>query len=357
MLSIVPFGKLPSGTPIYEYVLITHRAQVGILGFGATLQSVRVPDRQGEIDDLLLGFDSIDGYLDDPACFGATVGPVANRTDRAEVPLDGHVYHLPHNDGPDRRNNNHTSFEHGLHKRVWQLERHGDDYVLLTCAMADGELGLPGNRTFRAMFRLEDTSADATRLTIRYSCSTDAPTYVNMTNHSYLNLAGHACDTVDDELLTVQADDFLPLREDHVSRSLLQPVDDTPFDFRQPTPVGRRLHQDDQQLERERGYDHCLAIRGWRADAEPRPAAHVGDARSGRTMDLMVTTPGMHLYTGNWLDDTGAKDGVTYRPRSGMALEPEFYPDCCHHDMWPQPVCTPEHPYRQTIVYRFGVQE
>ncbi|MGN0286125.1 MAG: aldose epimerase family protein [Atopobiaceae bacterium] len=357
MLTEVPFGRTPTGVPIDEYVLTTHRAQVGVIGFGATLQSVRMPDREGRADDLLLGFSSLNGYLDDPACFGATVGPVANRTDRAEVPLGGRVYHLPQNDDPDQRNNNHTSFEHGLHKRVWQLASKGNDFVLLTCAMADGELGLPGNRTFEALFRLQDTSDDVTQLTIRYSCSTDAPTYVNMTNHSYLNLAGHSRGTVDGELLSVQADDYLPLRADHVSQGVLSPVAGTPFDFREPTPVGRRIQQDDQQLERGRGYDHCLAIRGWEADAEPRPAAHVADPRSGRTMDLLVTTPGMHLYTGNWLDDTDAKDGVTYQPHSGMALEPEFYPDCCHHMEWPRPTCTPDHPYQQTIVYRFGVQD
>lgn len=357
MLTCSLFGRTLLGDAVHEYVLTTRRARVSILDFGATIRFVEVPDARGNRSDVLLGFDSLEGYMDDPACYGATIGPVANRTDRAEVPLAGQVYHLEGNDPANPQNNLHTSLDHGLHKRMWKRceegANPGQDALVLSYRLLDGELGLPGNRAFVARFRLHDVSPDATELQVSYTCTTDAPTYVNLTNHSYYNLAGHDSGSCLNQVVSVNASSYLPLREDNISQAAA-PVEGTPFDFRQPHALGERIRQSNEQLRRGNGYDHCLCVDGCEPNGNPRPALHAEDPQSGRTLDVLITTPGAHLYTGNWLDDANAKAGAHYHANGGFAFEPEFYPDCYHHADWPQPVCTPEHPYQQTIVYRLG---
>ena len=230
MIERQPFGTTPDGAAATRYVLVAGSARVAVTDYGATLLSVEVPDRNGRAGDVLLGYGSLEGYLGpNPACYGGTIGPVANRTDRAEVPLAGAVYHLPGNDGPDAANNLHTDLDRGLHRRVWSAQ--ADDAanaVRMTCRMADGELGLPGNRTFSASFSLAEKDG-AAELTISYACESDATTYVNMTNHGYYNLAGHASGSVLDELVTLDADAFLPVREDSVSEGEVRDVAGTPY--------------------------------------------------------------------------------------------------------------------------------
>lgn len=356
MIATTPFGTLPDGREAHVFELSRGSARVRVSDLGATVLGIDVPDRTGALADVVLGFGGIEGYLGpNPAFFGATVGPVANRTDRAEVPLGGRVYHLPGNDGPGLANNNHTDADRGLHKRLWDAEAdEGACAVRMTCRLSDGELGLPGNRTFSATYALEADGADHV-LTVSYGCETDALTYVSMTNHAYMNLAGHAAGTVLGEVVSADADSFLPLRPDSVSSGEVRAVDGTPFDLRSPRALGDGADADDEQVRIGRGYDHCLCIRGYAPGAAPRHALRAVDPASGRALDVLVTAPGAHLYTGNWLDERGAKDGATYAPRSGLAFEPEFYPDGIHHPEWPQATCEPGRPYAQTIVYRFSV--
>ncbi|OUO31609.1 aldose epimerase family protein [Olsenella sp. An293] len=355
MIETTSFGTLPDGQEAHVFELRAGDARVRVSDYGATVLGIDVPDRAGRIADVALGFGGLEGYLGpNPAFYGGTVGPVANRTDRAEVPLDGAVYHLAKNDGPDGRNNNHTDAAHGLHRRLWDaVVDESEGVVRMTCRLADGELGLPGNRDLSASFSLARDGEDHV-LTVTYGCATDAPTYVSMTNHTYMNLAGHDAGTVLDEVVTADADAFLPLREDCVSAGEVRPVDGTPFDLRSPRAIADGVDADDEQIKIGRGYDHCLCIRGWEPGGAPRHALRVVDPGSGRALDVSVTTPGAHLYTGNWLGDEGAKDGATYGPRGGLAFEPEFYPDNIHHPEWPQAVWGPGEPYAQTIVYRFS---
>lgn len=350
MIERLPFGTTPAGETATRYVLEAGRVRAEVSDFGATLLSLEVPARDGTPADVLLGFDSVEGYAgDNPAFFGGTVGPVANRTDHAEVPLGGVTYQLPKNDGPDRRNNNHTSSEHGLHKRLWDAEV-DDDAVRLSCRLADGELGLPGNRTFHATYALGEKDG-AVELRVTYRCESDAPTYVNITNHSYFNLAGNGSGDVLGQVVQVDAERFLPVREDSVPTGEIVDVAGTPFDFREPKSLGRDIDADDEQLRRGRGYDHCLCVRGYVPGGLPRRALVALDPASGREIEVLLTTPAAHLYTGNWLGDKGAKGGFDYAPRSGFAFEPEFFPDVIHHPDWPQPVCDPDHPWESTIVY------
>ena len=356
MIARTPFGCLPDGRETMLYELSAGGVTVRVCDFGATLQAVLAPDRDGKPADIVLGYGDVAGYCgENAACYGATIGPVANRTDRGEVPIAGSVHQLPKNDGPARENNLHSDLARGLHKRLWNAEAdEAANAVRFTCTLVDGELGLPGNRTFTAAYALAQDARGGASLTLTYRCATDTETYVNMTNHAYFNLAGHASGTVLGQLARVEASRYLPIRADSVSTGEVRDVTGTPFDFRAAKPLGRDIDADDEQLHRARGYDHCLCIDGYARDAAPRSALHVEDAGSGRALDIQITAPGAHLYTGNWLDDAHAKDGAAYAPHSGFAFEPEFWPDSVHHDAWEHPVCAPGHPFRTTIVYRFS---
>lgn len=357
-MEVSSFGTTPAGAEAHVYTLRSEHARVRVSDFGAALVGIEVPDRDGTMADVLLGFASVEGYAgENGACYGGVIGPMANRTDRAEVPIDGVVYHLPGNDGPHDENNLHSDLARGLHKRLWEVgSTEGDEALRLSCALADGELGLPGNRTFTASYDLSEPEDGVVELRIGFGCTTDARTYVNMTSHAYVNLAGHDAGSVLDEVVSVDADAFLPLREDSVSEGEVRDVTGTPFDFRAPKALGADIEAGCEQLARARGYDHCLCVRGWEPGGEPRHAMRAEDPASGRALDVLITMPGAHLYTGNWLADDAplTKDGASYRPRHGLAFEPEFYPDAPHHPDWPQPVCEPGRPYSQTIVYRFS---
>ena len=353
-----PFGTAPDGTPVSVYTLACEGVTARVMDFGATLLGLSAPDAKGEAADLVLGFDELGGYFNDPAFYGCSVGPSANRVEDGLLTIAGKSYQLPKNDGPNMRNNNHSDFDHGLHKRVWDAAPSEDGTgCTFTCKVADGEFGLPGNRTFTARYELSPAEKGGVALTLAYRCESDAETYVNMTAHTYWNLAGHASDKVYDQVVCINADDFLPLRDDNVSLGEVWPVAGTPFDFRRPKPLGQDIGADDAQLAQGRGYDHCFCVDGYEEGAAPRPAFHAEDPKSGRTLDISVTTPGAHLYTGNWLDDSPAKDGATYTPNCGFAFEPEYWPNNNRHEDWVHPVCTPAHPYEQTIVYRFSVKE
>lgn len=355
MVRTLAFGTTPDGTPVRAYELACAGVTARISDFGATLLGLTAPDRAGRVADVVLGFGSLDGYLDNPACFGATIGPVANRTDAGEVPLVGTTYQLPQNDGPEQRNNLHTSLTAGLHKRVWVACMDNEaNAVTFSTTLNDGELGLPGARTFTATYALAPAQEGGAALTVRYRCETDVPTYVNMTNHTYWNLAGHASGSARGQLIQVNASRYLPLREDSVSAGEVREVAGTPFDFRVPKPLGQDIDADDPQLAIAHGYDHCLCVDGYEPNGRPRPTLHAEDSASGRTLDVAITTPGAHLYAGNWLGDDHAKDGASYRGQSGFAFEPEFWPDAIHHPAWEQPTCEPGHPYEQTIVYRIS---
>lgn len=351
------FGLTPCGSKVTCYTLSCGNVKVRTMDFGATLLGVDVPDRSGAVADIVLGFSSLEGYFDNPACYGATIGPSANRTDKGEITLSGTHYQMARNDGPNLANNLHTDLAGGLHKRLWNAQ--ADEAacaVTYTLSLCDGELGLPGNRTFSARYELAD-APDGVRLQITYGCTTDRETFVNMTNHSYFNLGGHAAGTIDHQIARIAAHSILALRPDSVSSGENIAVEGTPFDFTDEHAFGERVENDNEQLAIARGYDHCFCIDGFAPDAQARPALFARDPESGRTLTIEITQPGAHLYTGNWLDDHTAKDDACYTPRCGFAFEPEYYPDCNHHPAWQQPVCTPEHPYQETITYTFGTYD
>ena len=354
MISQSVYGVLSTGEEAHVFTLAAGGITVRVSDFGATVLGIDVPDAAGNVEDIVLGFAGIEGYAgENGAFYGATAGPVANRTARGEVPLDGAVYHLPIND--NGVNNLHTDKDHGLHKRVWHVEEaaetpEGGARLHLACPIADGEFGLPGNRVATAIYELAATGV----LSLTYLMETDAPTCANLTNHSYFNLAGHAAGNVEGQLLQIEAARFVPIDAASIPTGELKAVEGTPFDFRELHAIGRDIAAACEQLEHGAGYDHCFCVDGYEPDAVPRHAVHAEDPASGRAMDIAISAPGIQLYTGNWLDDPDAKAGAHYTRRGGFALEPEFYPDAIHHETWPQPVCMPDHPFRSVIEYRFS---
>ncbi len=349
-------GTLPNGLLAHTYTLIDEDVSVTISNWGATILSIKTPDTYGNVRDIALGFDNLAGYTGkNPAFYGASIGPVCNRSDNAEIIFNDETYKLEQNDGPTLQNNLHSSITHGLHKRLWgaKIDRE-HNAVVMSVSLENGELGLPGERTFTARFELSSLNATHQQLRVSYTCTTNKPTFVNMTNHTYFNLAGHDAGSVLNHEMRIYADKFLPIREDSVSEGSILDVAETPFDFRHAHAIGDTIHAQNMQLTRARGYDHCFCINGYTNNTTLRSALNARDPKTGRHLHIAISAPGGHFYTGNWLDDKHAKDGANYKPQSGFAFEPEFYPDCSHHPAWPQPSCTPQKPYCSTIVYTFS---
>lgn len=331
---------------------------VRLTDLGAAIVGIDVPDRDGTFEDVVLGFDDAASYYPDGqgTYFGATVGPSANRVEGATVPIGGVVYRLPANEGP---NNLHTDRVRGLHAQLWQSEVfESADCVRFTCTMGAGvpgsDLELPGARTFTVTYEL-----DGTCLRVTFDAQTTAATFINLTNHSYFNLAGQASGSVADQELQLFAERFLPIDDASIPTGELRSVAGTAFDFRTPKAIGRDIEASDEQLARGSGYDHCFCIDGYEPDdgtgqlPEPRLAARALDPASGRGMELWTSLPGLQLYTGNFIGGVVGKGGHAYENRGGFALEPQFYPATPSHPTFPAAIFTPEHPYRAVTEYRF----
>lgn len=352
MVTVTPFGTMPDGRPFNLYE-ITDDAPGGITArvtdLGATITGIDAPDRAGALADVVLGFDDGTRYLDNAAAyFGATVGPSANRTLGGRVPIGDAVYQLPLNEGP---NNLHTDPAHGLHAQLWAAlaDRAG---VTFACALPDGACGLPGNRQFMVRYEVRGAT-----LRVTYRATSDAPTFINLTNHAYFNLAGEGSGTVLGHQLTLRARSFTPQDGAHIPTGEIAPVTGTPFDFTAPKPLGADIDAEDQQLSYGGGYDHNFCIDGFDPDAaEPREAAVLHDPASGRTLTLATTLPGLQVYTGNFVGEKSAKHGHAYHGRESVALEPQYYPCNLARPGFAKALFGPQKPYCAVNEYRFSAQ-
>lgn len=349
MITTAPFGTAPDGSAVTCYSLTNGTVTVRVMDFGATVLGIDVPDADGAPADIVLGYGSLDGYTaSNPSCYGATIGPSANRIGGARLTIDGTEWALVANEG---KNNLHTDLEHGLHKRVWDaVVDEGANTVRMTCSLAHGELGLPGERAFTAEFSLSDAGV----FRIHYVCESDRRTFANMTNHTYFNLAGHDAGSVLGQIVRINASQFVVIDDHSVSTGELRDVAGTPFDFRIAKPLGYDIQADDEQLHIAHGYDHCMCVDDFWPAGHLRPALHAEDPESGRVLDIQITAPGAHLYTGNFLGDEHAKDDATYQGNDGFAFEPEYYPNTPNIPSFPQCFCGPDHPWESTIEYRFS---
>jgi len=346
MAERVAFGTL-DGAPAEAIELRAGKLSARILPFGATLQSLTVPDRDGAVADVVLGFDDVQSYRDRPSWFGVTVGRYANRIAGGRFDLDGRTYELETNNAPNHLHGGSDGFD----QRLWDVAEIGSDddaaWVRLTLTSPDGDAGYPGTLRAGATYRL---TVDA--LTIEYDATTDAPTVVNLTNHAFFDLSGRGEGLR--HLLTIEADAFLPVDATSIPTGEQRAVAGTPFDFRSPHAIGERVRDGrDDQIAIGRGYDHNFIVRG--EAGMLRPAAILADPGSGRTMTLSITAPGLQLYSGNFLGGAEpGKNGRLYRQGDAVCLEPQAYPDTPNRSEFPPARLDPGEEWNSIIRFAFS---
>ncbi len=349
------FGHLPDGAPVEAITLVNRKGMSAtILSYGATLQSLVVPDREGVLADVTLGYASLAEYLAGDAYFGSSVGRVANRIAGGRFVMDGAEYQVPCNNGPNALHGGPGGFDKALWK-VAQVASVPVPTVRFTHISPDGDQGFPGALSVSATYALND----AGELAIDYTAATDRPTIVNLTNHAYWNLAGEGAATgAMDHLLTIPAEHFLPTDESAIPTGEFAPVEGTPFDFRQPTAIGARVGDTAHaQIRIGAGYDHNWVVARSRSEA-PRLVASLAHPASGRTLEVLSTEPGVQFYSGNFLDgSTSGKSGKSYRKGDGIALEPQMFPDTPNRPEFGTIRLEPGDEYRHRIVLRFGLSD
>jgi aldose 1-epimerase len=344
------FGRLPDGAEVALYTLINRSGmEVGVIDYGGIVTSIKVPDAQGARADVVLGFDSLDGYVTNPPYFGAIVGRYANRIAKAQFTLDGKTYQLAANNGPNTLHGGVKGFD----KAVWQsepFERGNEVGVVLTHTSPDGEEGFPGALTMRVTFTL----SDANELSLDYTATTDQPTVVNLTHHDYFNLAGEGSGDVLAHELLINADRYTPVDATLIPTGELASVAGTPFDFRSPTPIGARIGADNVQIKRGSGYDHNFVINHQGNDLAL--AARVAEPKSGRVLEVRTTEPGVQFYSANFLTGNTGKSGHEYQDRGAFCLETQHFPDSPNHPAFPTTTLRPGEPFHSRTVYAFSVQ-
>lgn len=340
------YGTTRSGEAVEAITLESGAASCTILTYGATLQSLTVPGRDGKPVDVVLGLGSLEHYEDNPdKCLGATVGRHANRIAGASFSLNGVEYPLAANNGPNNLHGGPTNFS----TRVWKAEEVPGG-VRFTYVSPHMEEGFPGTLTAQVTYLLEGTT-----LTLQYRAVSDRDTLCSLTNHSYFNLSGHASGSVLDHVLTLHAETYTPSDAAAIPTGEIAPVENTPMDFRTPATLGSRIDEPFQQLLWGKGYDHNYVVDG--PVGTLRPAAELASPKTGIVMEVETTSPGVQLYTGNYLDGRpSGKDGVRYQPRDGVCLETQFFPDAIHHANFPQPVLRAGEVWAHTTVFRFSVR-
>ncbi|MCU1758575.1 galactose mutarotase [Pseudomonas sp. 14P_8.1_Bac3] len=349
------FGKTSDGTPVEKYTLRnSHGMQATVITYGATLQSLEVPDKNGHLEDVVLGFDDVQGYQSGKAYFGATIGRFGNRLANGAFELDGQRFQVPQNDGSNSLHGGTQGFD----KQVWKAEpAKGKDSVgvTLTYLSADGEMGFPGNLKTEVTYSLNDNN----ELRIDYKASTDKPTVLNLTNHSYFNLAGAGHGDVLQQLATLHASHYTPVNGTLIPTGELAPVAGTPMDFTKPTAIGTHIKADHPQLKfaepKQGGFDF-----NWVLDTQgdvKKLAADVSDPKSGRRLQLYTTEPGVQFYTSNFLDGSvKGKAGKTYAHWGAFTLETQHYPDAPNQPNFPSTRLDPGKTYTQSTVLKFSAQ-
>jgi aldose 1-epimerase len=344
-----PFGVMPDGARV-EVFTLRHASgmEVRAINYGAIITSIRVPDRSGRFDDVVNGHDTLEGYLTRSRFFGAVVGRYGNRIARGRFTLDGREYPLAVNNGPNHLHGG----EKGFDKRVWNARtdtKAGSASVIFERTSPDGEEGYPGTLRVRVTYAL----VNETEFSVSYEATTDKATPVNLTQHSYFNLAGHASGDVTRHIVTINADRYTPVDATQIPTGVLASVDGTPFDFRKPTAIGARIDADHEQLKMGGGYDHNFVL-------TPKVpfAARVEEPTTGRTLQVTTTEPGMQFYTGNKLDGSiTGKGGAVYGKRSGLCLETQHFPDSPNQPSFPSTILRPGGQFASVTVFRFGVNK
>lgn len=344
------FGEV-NGVPVEIYTLTNDSGdKVKITNYGAIVQSLFVPDRNNKLEDVVLGYDSLSGYMKVNPYFGAIVGRYGNRIGKGIFSLDGETFQLSINNG----NNHLHGGVNGFDKKVWDAEEVKSDLgpaLRLTYFSADMEEGYPGNLTLSVTYTLTNDN----ELRIDYSATTDKKTILNPTHHSYFNLTGNPNNTILDHKLMIDADKFTPVDNELITTGELTDVEGTPMDFREPTSIGLRINNDNEQIKFGGGYDHNWVLNNY--DGAVHKVASLYDSTSGRFMELFTNEPGLQFYSGNFLDGSiNGKNGVVYNYRRGLCLEAQHFPDSPNKENFYPVVLSPGEVYEQTTIYKFSVK-
>jgi len=345
------FGKLPDGSEVVQYTVTNKNGvEMNVINYGAIITSLKTPDKNGVMGDIVLGFDSIGGYLNGSPFFGAVVGRYGNRIAKGKFKLDGKEYTLAVNNPP---NSLHGGVK-GFDKVIWNVEEISvpeGPALKLTYLSKDMEEGFPGNLQAEVIYILDDNN----ELKFIYRATTDKPTVVNLTQHSYFNLTGNTKRDILDHELTIYSDEMVPVDKGLIPTGKFRKVAGTPFDFTTPHVIGSRINDKDEQLEVGGGYDHCFVLRDSKDSL--KHAATVTEPVSGRTLDVYTTEPGVQFYSGNFLQgNLTGKGNVVYQKRFGLCLETEHYPDSPNQPQFPSVVLKPGEVYKTSTVYKFGVK-
>ena len=334
------FGIRSDGREAYSYTITGGGLTAEVSDHGATILRLWVPDKKGNLADVILGFDTPDAYDASDTHTGAVVGRSCNRTRRGQFTLNGRTYQLDINNG---NNSLHGGF-YPYKDRLWTLVRLEENCIAFSLHSPDGDQGFPGNADIRVTYTLESPGT----LRITYDAICDQDTVFNLTNHSLFNMAGHdKPEKAMDQILTMPARFFTVADEESIPTGENRDVSGTPMDFRTPKPIGRDIDADYEPLHLQKGYDHNFEM-------FTDPGIILTDPESGRTMAITTDCPGVHFYAGNYLDGPVGKDGVIYTYRGGVALETQFYPDAVNHPEWPSPVVKAGTPYHSETLYRFS---
>lgn len=345
------FGKMPDGTKVSVYVMTNANGmQVSLLDYGATVKSIMVPDRNGAYANVSLGFSNLDNYREKSPYFGCTAGRYANRIAKGLFSLDGKEYKLETNNGPNHLHGGVRGFD----KYVWSARvSETETAVIFSRRSPDGEEGYPGTLSCKVTYALTNEN----ELKVEYEATTDKPTVLNLTNHTYFNLAGEGDPTILDHELTLHADQYVATDETNIPTSI-RDVEGTPFDFRKPTAIGERIETDQPQIKFGKGYDHTWVL--GRKEEGLVHAATLRDPGSGRVMEIHTDQPGIQFYTGNYLDGSyQGQGGKVYPFRSGLCLETQVFPDSPNHqgqDGWKSCVLRPGETYTHLTIHKFKAE-
>ena len=347
------FQKQVEGKNTDLYILRNQNGmEVAVTNFGCALLSIMVPDKNGKYANVLLGHDSIDHVINSPEPFLSTViGRYGNRIAKGKFTLDEEVYSLAINNGPNALHGGPT----GFHRRVWDANQLNESTIEFKYLSVDGEEGFPGNLEVTMTYEIDEES---NALVIEYSATTDKTTLVNLTNHGFFNLAGIATPTpsINNHLVTINADHFLPIDEVSIPTGEILKVEGTPMDFRTPHTVGERIEEKHQQLINGAGYDHCYVLNK-EEGYDLRLAAIYTDPESKRSMEVYTTEPGVQLYTGNWLNGFEGAHGATFPARSGICFEAQCFPDTPNRPYFPSATLLPGEEYYQMTIYKFTIEK
>lgn len=344
------FGNVKDGTPVYIFTLKNSKGMsMRVTNFGGIIVSLFLKDKYGKVDDIVLGYDKIQDYEKKGPYFGAIIGRYANRIAKSRFKLNGIEYNLSKNEG---ENQLHGGVE-GFDKKVWNAEiidKDGNDALELTYKSLDGEEGYPGNLHVKVTYSITENN----ELIIDYHAVSDKDTIVNLTNHSYFNLSGHAFGDILHNKLMINADKFTPIDKYSIPTGDLKEVKDTPMDFRKMKPIFKDINSDFEQIKLAKGYDHNFVL-NTNGNINEK-ACEVIDEKSGRSMEVYTTKPGVQLYTGNFLNgEYIGKGGVVYQSYAGLCLETQFFPDSVNQKHFPSPILKAGEEYKHTTIYKFSI--